>query len=121
MNTASWWPHFPTVWVCKHLEAVEDAAQSALMKALEAWTIGNLPDNPSGWLFKVAKNDLFFELRQKSSRRRILEQQFNVAKSTPEKGPECLLHGQMGDDVLRMLFVCCDASIPVDSQLVSGA
>ena len=35
----------------QHIEAVEDAVQSALMKALDAWRIGGLPDNPSAWLF----------------------------------------------------------------------
>lgn len=36
----------------QHIEAVEDAVQSALMKALESWTITGLPDNPSAWLFR---------------------------------------------------------------------
>ena len=56
-----------------YIEAVEDAVQSALMKALEAWTIAGLPDNPSAWLFRVAHNDLMGELRQRTGRRRILE------------------------------------------------
>ncbi len=42
----------------QHIEAVEDAVQSALMKALEAWTIAGLPENPSAWLFRVAHNAL---------------------------------------------------------------
>ncbi len=57
----------------QHIEAVEDAVQSALMKALEAWTIAGLPNNPSAWLFRVAHNDLMGELRQRTGRRRILE------------------------------------------------
>ncbi len=101
-----------------HIEAVEDAAQSALMKALEAWTIAGLPDNPSAWLFRVAHNDLMGELRQRTGRRRILEQYANDAIGTPENGPECLMAGEVRDDLLRMLFVCCDEAIPVESQLV---
>ena len=72
----------------QHIEAVEDAVQSALMKALEAWTIAGLPDNPSAWLFRVAHNDLMGELRQRTGRRRILEQYANDAIGTPENGPE---------------------------------
>ncbi len=42
----------------QHIEDVEDAVQSALMTALESWTIAGLPDNPSAWLFRVAHNNL---------------------------------------------------------------
>ena len=48
------------------IEDVEDAVQSALMKALENWTISGLPDNPSAWLFRVANNNLIGELRSRS-------------------------------------------------------
>jgi len=39
-----------------HLEIVEDAAQGALVAALESWTTGSVPENPSAWLFRVAHN-----------------------------------------------------------------
>ena len=102
----------------RHIEAVEDAVQSALMTALEAWTIAGLPENPSAWLFRVAHNDLMGGLRQRTGRRRILEQNAKEDIGTPESGPEIFLAGEVGDDLLRMLFVCCDEAIPVESQLV---
>src|SRR5437773_9968157 len=58
----------------QHVEAVEDAVQSALMTALDTWTIAGLPDNPSAWLFRVAHNRLMGELRQGTARLRLLEQ-----------------------------------------------
>ena len=102
----------------RQIEAVEDAVQSALMTALESWTIAGLPDNPSAWVFRVAHNELLGELRQQTSRRRILEQNADELVSTPEDGPECSLPGEVHDDLLRMLFVCCDETIPVESQVV---
>lgn len=36
----------------------------------------------------------------------------------PENGPEPFLAGEVRDDLLQMLFVCCDEAIPVESQLV---
>lgn len=104
----------------QYIEAVEDTVQSALMKALEAWTNAGLPDNPSAWLFRVAHNDLMGELRQRAGRRRILEQYANDDIDTPKDGSECLMIGEVQDDLLRMLFVCCDEAIPVESQLVFG-
>jgi len=102
----------------QHIEAVEDAVQSALMRALETWTVAGLPDNPSAWLFRVAHNNVMGELRQRTRRRRILEQIENGGTDSPENASELLLAGEVRDDLLRMLFVCCDQVIPVESQLV---
>lgn len=101
-----------------HIEDIEDAVQSALLTALETWTRAGLPDNPGGWLFRVASNNLLGELRRCTRRRRILEH--NVIESLPlqEPGSEALLAGEVRDDLLRMLFVCCDEAIPEESQLV---
>ena len=102
----------------QYIEDVEDAVQSALMTALETWTIAGLPDNPPAWLFRVAHNNLMGELRRRTSRRRILEQNVKEDIGTLENGPEIFLAGEVRDDLLRMLFVCCDEAIPVESQLV---
>ena len=102
----------------QYIEAVEDAVQSALMTALEDWTIAGLPDNPSAWLFRVAHNNLMGELRQRTGHRRILAQNAKEDIGPSESGPEIFLAGEVQDDLLRMLFVCCDEAIPVESQLV---
>ena len=102
----------------QHIETVEDAVQSALMKALEAWMIAGLPENPSAWLFRVAQNDLMGELRQRTNRSRILEKYANDIIVTPKIAPEYLMPGEVRDDLLRMLFVSCDEAIPLESQLV---
>ncbi len=102
----------------EHIEEVEDAVQSALMKGLETWTAAGLPDNPSAWLYRVAHNNLMGELRQRTGHRRILEQQVHEIIVTHEDGPECVMSGDVQDDLLRMLFVCCDDAIPIESQLV---
>jgi RNA polymerase sigma factor (sigma-70 family) len=99
------------------VEDIEDAVQSALMAALENWTLAGLPDNPSAWLFRVANNNLLGDLRQRSRRRRILQE--NAAPEFVfEDVPEVFLPDEVGDGLLRMLFVSCDETIPVESQLV---
>jgi RNA polymerase sigma factor (sigma-70 family) len=100
-----------------HLEAVEDAVQSALMTALESWIVAGVPDNPSAWLFRVAHNGLMGELRRRRRRDRMVELQASDTNA-PEDGSAPLLAGDVQDDLLEMLFVCCDDAIPVESQLV---
>jgi RNA polymerase sigma factor (sigma-70 family) len=101
----------------QHIGDVEDAVQSALLTAVETWPRVGLPDNPGAWLFRVAYNNLLGELRRRTGRRRILEQ--NVADfDAPDARMEGSLAGEIRDDLLRMLFVCCDEAIPEESQLV---
>lgn len=101
----------------RHIAAIEDAVQSALMKALEVWRVSGTPDNPSAWLFRVAQNAFVGELRKRAGRKRLLDQSVPEDFDLQQDGP---LHfpGEMQDDLLRMLFVCCDDAIPAESQLV---
>lgn len=102
----------------QHLDAVEDAVQSALMTALASWTAGGLPDSPSAWLVRVAHNNLLGELRQQHRRRRILSERGADPDEVMETPLEPPLPGEVRDDLLKMLFVCCDDAIPAESQLV---
>lgn len=87
------------------------------MKALQTWPSVGLPENPSAWLFRVAHNDLMGVMRQRAGRSRILEQ-LAADHSIPGDSVGGFLDGEIEDDLLRMLFVCCDGAIPVESQLV---
>lgn len=101
-----------------HIAAIEDAAQSALIKALELWTTSGEPRNPSAWLFSVARNEFLAQMRQGSGRRRILERYPVDLAPVWDDVPDDFVVERMQDDLLRMLFVCCDALIPPESQIV---
>ena len=102
----------------RHLAAVEDAVQSALLAGLESWAKTGAPDSPTAWLFRVAFRFLVGELRQDARRGRLAEQHFADATEAAAEPPNIVLTADVGDDLLRMLFVCCDDAIPVESQLV---
>jgi RNA polymerase sigma factor (sigma-70 family) len=101
-----------------HLQIIEDAVQSALLAAFERWTAaGSLPDNPSAWLYQAAHNNVIGELRQRARRERLEEQHVLEDGGAGAEVPTVSLAGDVEDDLLRMMFVCCDDSIPVESQL----
>lgn len=102
----------------RHLEAIEDATQSALVAALESWTKGGVPDNPSAWLYRAAHNHVVGELRRRTRRERLAEQHAGEATDSVGEAPDAFLAGDVRDDLVRMLFACCEDSIPVESQLV---
>lgn len=102
----------------QHLEAVEDAVQRALAAAVETWPTSSVPENPSGWLFRVAHNHLVGELRRSARRTDLaIQHSAEVGVTVPESA-HTFLAGDVRDDLLRMLFACCDDAIPIESQLV---
>jgi RNA polymerase sigma factor (sigma-70 family) len=102
----------------QHIDAIEDAVQSALVNALESWPVAGVPDNPSAWLFRVAHNNVVGELRQRVRRDRILERNAVEEIVSAQHGTEPPFEAEVQNDLLRMLFVCCDDALPADSQLV---
>jgi RNA polymerase sigma factor (sigma-70 family) len=101
-----------------HLASIEDAVQSAMLNAVRDWPIHGLPASPSAWLYRVSYNAILGELRRESDHHRILERFASDLTETYEGEGVGVPHRDSEDDLLRLLFVCCQESIPVESQLV---
>jgi RNA polymerase sigma factor (sigma-70 family) len=102
----------------QNLELAEDATQSAFATALERWRIDGLPDDPGGWLYRIAYNRLIGELRGSAGRRRILKEAADAAPEVSDPSPPSHFVSEVRDDMLRMLFVCSHDAIPPESRLV---
>ena len=102
----------------RHLELVEDAVQAALMAALATWTTQGLPSEPGAWLYRVARNQLIGELRREAGRLHILETGALELAAEDDAPMASFFPDELRDDLLRMLFICCDDAIPRESQLV---
>ncbi len=100
-----------------HIELVEDAVQGALASALTAWVADGLPRDPGAWLYRAACNQLLAELRKRAGRLRIAERAATELERVARE-PAATFAGEVRDDLLRMLFVCCDEAIPRESRLV---
>ena len=102
----------------QHLRDIEDAVQSALLKALDVWVVSEIPDRPMAWLYRVAHNELVVTWRKQSNRQRILGENEALTPGAPERDLEHLASGDVEDELLRMVFVCCDPGIREEAQLV---
>jgi RNA polymerase sigma-70 factor (ECF subfamily) len=102
----------------RHVELVEDAVQSALEAALTAWVAKGLPRDPGAWLYRAACNHVVGALRKDAGRLRILEGAARELELTEESTALSRFAGEVRDDLLRMLFVCCDDAIPRESRIV---
>jgi RNA polymerase sigma-70 factor (ECF subfamily) len=102
----------------RHLDLVEDAVQAAMLAALTSWTAQGTPADPGAWLYRVAHNSLIGDVRRRTGRLRILAQAVDrLARECPDV-PAARFSHEVADDTLRMLFICCDETIPRESQLV---
>jgi RNA polymerase sigma factor (sigma-70 family) len=99
------------------LALVEDAVQGALETALTPWSLRGPPDDPSAWLYRVAYNKVLDGLRRNASRQRILDRHGDELAGIDEQPPSRFAH-EVNDDLLRMLFVCCDEALPPESRVV---
>lgn len=98
----------------RHLEAVEDAVQEALLAAVDTWPTSAVPDHPSAWLYRAAYNH-FIDGQRKRRRREAID---SLRAAERSEGASSEAQDDVGSDLLRLLFVCCDKSIPMESQLV---
>jgi RNA polymerase sigma-70 factor (ECF subfamily) len=104
------------VYGVHRIDAIEDAVQSALMLALTSWALRGTPSEPAAWLYRVAQRRMLDLLKSAAEMKRS---DSDAAEDlAAESSPAEHYAREIDDDLLRMLFVCCDEAIPVESQLV---
>ncbi|MET9729984.1 sigma-70 family RNA polymerase sigma factor [Streptomyces sp. NPDC006458] len=103
-----------------HFDAAEDAVQEALLAAARQWPGSGVPDNPRGWLIRVASRRLTDALRSEEARR---ERERRVAELTPrdelpaEDGAAREDRAPREDDTLTLLFLCCHPDLPPPARI----
>lgn len=99
----------------------EDLASSALVSALEQWPRTGVPDNPGAWLTTVAKHkaiDALRRLRLHHDREATIEALATPTALSPDEAAVIdHLDDDVGDDLLRLIFVSCHPLLPVEQRL----
>lgn len=102
----------------QYIDAIEDSVQWAMTQALERWCRENTPSKPSAWLYRVAYNHLLSEFRATKRKDLLLTEYLAIEENNILKDEDVPFSGEVGDSMLRMLFVACNEVIPIESQLV---
>jgi RNA polymerase sigma factor (sigma-70 family) len=88
----------------------EDAVQEALLAAATQWPTEGRPDNPLGWLIRVASRRMADQYERDDARRRRedLAASWSQADANDVRGQ---------DDTLILTFMCCHPSLPPASAI----
>lgn len=106
----------------ENLETAEDVVQQTFIDALSVWKLKGIPDNPSAWLFRVAKNKAIDVIRRNKhsvqydfndSERALLTSEYTMMTTMDNLFKEELIK----DDLLRMMFACCHPGISQENQI----
>jgi RNA polymerase sigma factor (sigma-70 family) len=104
----------------QHMDIAQDIVQDTLLQAMTTWAYGNLPENPSAWLYRVARNRAIDHLRRERKFKEISPRYRYLVESSQELSPaidQLFLDFEIRDSQLRMIFVCCHPSIAIESQV----
>lgn len=100
-----------------HLELAEDIASDTFLSAMETWSYNGIPDNPTAWLYTVAKNKAKNHLQRNNLFAQKISPQI---KSSLAEGDEIeidLSEKNITDSQLQMLFAICHPSISTEAQI----
>ncbi|MFI7678158.1 RNA polymerase sigma factor [Actinophytocola sp. NPDC049390] len=106
--------------------AAEDAVQEALIDAAVQWPRDGRPDNPRGWLIRVAHRRMTDHLRSEIARRRREDTEGTHIPRDHFLSPAADAPPADVDDTLTLLFLCChpdltpSAQIPLTLRAVGG-
>jgi RNA polymerase sigma factor (sigma-70 family) len=94
----------------------EELVQDAFVEALEHWHAEGVPANPAGWLTTTAwRKALDRQRRAKVGREKLAL----LAISQDRAGAPASTGSEQADDedMLSLVFACCDPALPDDSQV----
>src|SRR5205085_11964989 len=87
----------------------EDAVQEALIAAALQWPQTGMPENPRGWLIRVAKRRMMDTWRSEEARRGR-EEVLAVEAVLHTTGHDFDLEPEL-DDTLHLFFMCCHPAL----------
>ena len=106
----------------RYIDVAEDCAQIALSQALHHWGRNGIPENPGGWLFRVASRSAIDAIRKQAMEVRAQPELSSLPQSSlfaegQVQPSDWILDepGALDDDQLQLLLVCCAPELPVSS------
>lgn len=100
-----------------HIEIAEDIANDTFLLASETWGLKGIPENPTAWLYTVAKNRTkdYFKRHKTFSEKIVVD--FKLNQNQSEEIEVDLSLKNITDSQLQMIFAICNPLIPAEAQI----
>lgn len=100
-----------------HMETAEDIVSETFLAATEIWSTRGLPENPTAWLYTVAKNKTKNYLKRDNLFQQKLSPEIQYRAEKTEEFELDLSAKNIGDSQLAMIFTICNPHISIESQV----
>jgi len=102
----------------QYIEVAQDIVSDTFLSATELWSQKGLPDNPTAWLYTVAKNKAKNHLKRESLFEQKLTPQIQYLETGQVDAPEIdLSEKNIADSQLAMIFTVCNPCNSSASQV----
>jgi RNA polymerase sigma factor (sigma-70 family) len=98
----------------QHIELAEDIVSETFLQAAETWGMKGVPENPTAWLYAVAKQKTLYHFRRnKIYEEKVVPELLGAsAKEEPDFSSQ-----NIRDSQLQMLFAICTPAIASEAQI----
>ena len=98
----------------------EDLAQEALLAALEQWPADGVPQNPGGWLVRVAMRrgiDQWRRADRFAQREGEIARDLEARQEAEAGSVDARLDDAIGDDLLGLIFLTCHPVLATEARV----
>ncbi|ASK30670.1 RNA polymerase subunit sigma [Chryseobacterium sp. T16E-39] len=106
-----------SVFGIHHIEIAEDIVSDTFLTATETWSMNGIPENPTAWLYTVAKNKTKNYLKRDHLFQQKISDQIKHSAPDREEFEIDLSDKNIVDSQLAMMFTIIHPSISKDSQI----
>ncbi len=99
------------------IEMAEDIASETFLSAMETWTYKGIPENPTAWLYAVAKNKAKNYIARNQLFANKIATELKQSSPTTQEMEIDLSEKNITDSQLQMLFAVCHPSISPEAQI----
>jgi len=103
--------------ILRDLDRAEEVVQDVLVTALDRWPFSGIPDRPGAWLMTAVRNRARNVVRDESRARARERSSVEATAAATEASIDPASDESIGDDRLRLVFVCCHPVLTGEAQV----
>lgn len=100
-----------------NIDLAEDVAGETFLSALETWPYKGIPENPTAWLYSVAKNKAINQVKRNKKFTETIVAQLKHQSEVNSEFEIDMSDENIADSQLQMLFSICHPSIAPEAQV----